>query len=167
MKKMKLTSMIIQGGLLIAFSGGFYFFTQTQIKPTEVYTYGRDISVNTVLTEGDLVKKYIPKEAVTPDMATNPKEIIGKAVTTKVYPGEYVIKQKLIKEKNIDPFELIDLSNYRKVSIPISMQEAVGGNLKKGDKVDLSFIANTEATGDGVDKEFVLCKNFSSGCPCV
>lgn len=158
MKKMRLTSMLVQGGLLVAFAGGFYFFTQTQVAPTEVYTYARDISVNTVIQEGDLVKKYVPKDAVTADMVTNKDEIVGKAIATKVYPGEYVIKQKLIEESQIDPFEQMDLSNYRKISLSVDMRDAVGGNLKKGDRVDLSFVGDAEVQGQG--KEFTYAKTF-------
>lgn len=158
MKKMRLTSMLVQGGLLVAFAGGFYFFTQTQVAPTEVYTYARDISVNTVIQEGDLVKKYIPKDAVTSDMVTDKNEVVGKAIATKVYPGEYVIKQKLIEENQIDPFEQMDLSNYRKISLSVDMRDAVGGNLKKGDKVDLSFVGTSEIQGEG--KEFTYAKTF-------
>lgn len=158
MKKMKLTSMLVQGGLLVAFAGGFYFFTQTQIAPTEVYTYARDISVNTVIQESDLTKKFVPKDAVTADMVTNKEEVIGKAIATKVYPGEYVIKQKLIEANQIDPFEQMDLSNYRKISIAVDMKDAVGGNIKKGDRVDLSFVA--EASVEGENKEFTYSKTF-------
>lgn len=157
MKNFKMTSMLIQGGLLIAFAGGFYFFTQNQIAPTEVYTYSRDISVNTVLQENDLIKKYIPKDAVTKDMITDKSQAVGKAISTKVYPGEYVIKQKLIEAKDIDPFEQIDLSNYRKISVPIEMSDAVGGNIKKGDKVDLAFVGESESA---VGKEFTYSKVF-------
>ena len=158
MKKMRLTSMLVQGGLLVAFAGGFYFFTQTQVAPTEVYTYARDISVNTVIQEGDIVKKYVPKDAVTADMVTDKNEVVGKAIATKVYPGEYVIKQKLIEESQIDPFEQMDLSNYRKISLSVDMRDAVGGNLKKGDRVDLSFVGDAEVQGQG--KEFTYAKTF-------
>lgn len=158
MKKMRLTSMLVQGGLLVAFAGGFYFFTQTQVTPTEVYTYSRDIAINTVITETDLVKKYIPKDAVTPEMVTNKEEIVGKAVATKVYPGEYVISAKLIEEKEIDPFEQMDLSNYRKISLSVDMRDAVGGNLKKGDKVDLSFVGEASNATNG--KDFTYAKTF-------
>lgn len=158
MKKLKLTSVLIQGGLLVAFAGGFYFFTQTQVKPTQVYTYTRDIQANTVIQKQDLAKKYIPSDAVTPDMVTNESEAVGKAVETKVYPGEYAIKPKLIESKKTDLLTQMDLSNYRKISIEVEMKDAVGGNLKKGDTVDLAFVGQGQ-TKSG-DSEFTYAKTF-------
>lgn len=156
MKKMKLTSILIQGGLLIAFAGGFYYVTQTQVKPTNVYTFSRDISANTVLTEGDLVKKAVPKDAVTKNMVTNKSDIVGKAISTKAFPGEYVVNQMLIAPKDIDAFSKMDLSTYRKISIPVDMKEAVGGNLKKGDKVDLTYTSKIDTN----DKDYTYAKTF-------
>ncbi|WP_368263327.1 Flp pilus assembly protein CpaB [Clostridium disporicum] len=161
MKKMKVTSMLLQGGLLVAFAGGFYFFTQTQVAPTEVYVFSRDISANTVISQSDLVKKYVPKDAITSDMVTNTEEVVGKAIATKAYPGEYVIKQMLVEADDIDPFEQMDLSNYRKVSISVDMKDAVGGNLKKGDTVDLVFVGQAESdNGAGEKTEFTYSKTF-------
>lgn len=158
MKKTKLTTMLIQGGLLVAFAGGFYFFTQTQIQPVQVYTYARDISVNTVLTEQDVTAKHIPRDAVTSEMVLNKDEIVGKAVTTKVFPNEYVIEQKLVEASAIDPFEKMDLSNYRRIAIAVDMDEALGGNLKRGDKVDLAFVGEGESKESG--EEFTYSKTF-------
>ena len=158
MKKTKLTSLLIQGGLLLAFSSGFYVFTQMQVKPMDIYVYTKDISANTVLQESDLSKKTIPADAVTKNMITDKKDAVGKVVATKVYPGQYAIKQNLIEENEVDPFEKIDLSTYRKISIAIEMEDAVGGNLKRGDRVDLSFVASAEVEDE--DKEFTYAKTF-------
>lgn len=137
MKKMKLAKMLIQGAITVAFAGGIYVYTQGQVKPQEVFVYSRDIPINTVISEGDLTKKYIPKDAVTNDMITNKDEIVGKAVVTKSFPGQYAIKQQLVEPNNIDPFENMDLTQYRKVSIEVPSKDAIGGNIKRGDRVDL------------------------------
>lgn len=158
MKKTKLASILVQGALLVAFAGGFYVFTQAQVKPQEVYVYSRDIPVNTVIQEGDLVKKHIPRDAVTNDMVTNKEDVVGKAVSTKSFPGQYVIKPQLVNPEDTDPFEQMDLSNYRKISIETESKDAVGGNLKRGDKVDLAFVK--KSAGKTNSDEFTYSKIF-------
>ena len=150
MKKIKIAKMLVQGAVTVLFAGGIYVYTQTQVKPQEVYKYSRDLPVNTIIQEGDLVKEFIPKDAVTPDMITNKEDIVGKAVSSKAYPGQYAIKQQLVEPNDIDPFETMDLTNYRRVSIEIPAQDAVGGNIKKGDRVDLVSIREGEEANSDV-----------------
>lgn len=152
MKKNKLISTLIQFGLLVVFAGGFVYLQKTQVAPTEVYTFSRDIPVNTIIQEGDLKKTYIPNDGVQSNFIVNKDEIIGKAVTTKVFAGQYVVSPQLIDPDDIDPFEKIDLSNLRKITISVEMPNAIGGNIKKGDRVDLQFIGEGKANNDNSGK---------------
>lgn len=156
MKKMKVATMLIQGVVLIASVGGFYVYTQKQIKPQEVYQFSREVPVNTKLQEADLVKKYVPSDAVMLDMITDKNEAINKCVIVKGFAGQYIINEQLVKPEDIDPFTKIDLSTYRKISIPIDSKDAVGGNLKKGDNVDLTYISQSDS-GNG---SFTYAKTF-------
>lgn len=148
MKKIKLAKILVQGVFTVAFAGGIVIYTQAQVKPQEVYVFSRDIPVNTVIQSGDLTKKYIPSDAVTPDMIVNIDEVVGKAVITKSFPGQYVIKQQLVNADETDPLEDMDLTNYRKVSVEISSEDAIGGNIKKGDRVDLLAVREGERSGE-------------------
>ena len=162
MKKNKLAFTLIQAGLLVVFAGGFLFLTKTQVKPTTVYEFSRDIPSKTVITDGDLVKVAIPSDAVTSSMVQSKKDIVGKALTSDAFKGQYIIEQQLVNKEKIDPFKKMDLTNYRKISIPVKMETAVGGNLKKGDKVDLTFIKKGTAEDKNVSSgnEFTYAKTF-------
>lgn len=148
MKSKKLVSTLIQVGLLVVFAGGFVYLQKTQVAPTEVYTFSRDIPVNTVIQEGDLKKTYIPSDGVQSNFVVNKDEIVGKAVTTKVFAGQYVVSPQLINPEDTDPFEKIDLSNLRKITVSVDVSSAIGGNIKKGDRVDLQFIGEAKSNGD-------------------
>lgn len=156
MKKMKVATMLIQGVVLIASVGGFYVYTQKQINPQEVYAFSREIPAKTKIQDADLVKKYIPRDAVTPDMITDKSQAIDKCLTVTGFTSQYVVTEQLVNEEDIDPFAKIDLSTYRKISIPIESKDAVGGNLKKGDKVDLTYISQ----GDSGSGTFTYAKTF-------
>lgn len=153
MKTKKLATTLVQVGLLIVFAGGFVVLQKTQVAPKEVYTFSRDIPVNTVVQEGDIKKIYIPNDGVQSNFVTNKDEIIGKAVTTKVFAGQYIVNQQLINPDEADPFEKIDLSNLRKITVPVEASTAVGGNIKRGDRVDVQFIGEAEPKSeDNTDK---------------
>lgn len=158
MKKNKLISTLIQLGLLVVFAGGFVYLQKTQVAPTEVYVFSRDIPVNTVIQEGDLKKTYIPSDGVQSNFVVNKDEIVGKAVTTKVFAGQYVVSPQLINPEDTDPFEQIDLSNLRKITISVDVSSAIGGNIKKGDRVDLQFIGEGKSNGD--NDKVIYTKTF-------
>ncbi|HCL4480270.1 TPA: Flp pilus assembly protein CpaB [Clostridium botulinum] len=160
MKSKKIAMLIAQIGLVIAFTGGFYIFNQKQVKPTQVWTFSRDIPVNTQITDGDLKKVTIPAQAVTPDFALDKNKIVGKYVNTKVFEGEYAINKNFIGKNKIDPFQSIDLTKLRKISVPINYVDGLGGNIKKGDKVDLVFVGNGKKAGQSGEKDFTYAKAF-------
>lgn len=160
MKTKQVAITIAQMGAVILFAGGFYYFTQKQMEPTTVWQFNRDIPANTQVTEGDLVKTTIPAQAVTKGFALEAKDIVGKYNNTKLVAGEYALKKKLVDKKNIDPFESMDLTKYRKVSLPINYIDGLGGNVKRGDKVDLVFVGEGEKAGAGSTKGFKYSKAF-------
>lgn len=158
MKKINIISALLQGVVLIGTVGGFYIYTQKEVNPQEVYVYNRSLSANTIIQDSDLLKKYVPGDAITEDMIRDKGEAVGKCVITKTFQNEYVNKQALVDPDSIDPFSQIDLSKYRKISLPIDSKDAVGGNVHKGDKVDLAYI-NEADNGNG---SFVYAKTFMS-----
>src|SRR5690606_29499247 len=86
----------------------------------------------------------------------NKKDIVGKYNNTKVFNGEFVINNNLVAKEEVDPFESIDLTKLRMVTIPATYEDTLGGNIKSGDRVDLIYIGK----GDGTDKDFTYGKTF-------
>jgi pilus assembly protein CpaB len=156
MKGKKVAMMFLQGSAVLLFAGGFYVYTEKQIEPVPAYQFNRDIAPNTQISESDLMKVEVPKKGVNPTFALDKDEIIGKYNSTKVFKSEYVIKPNLVKKENIDPFESIDLTKLRKISIPVTYSEGLGGNIKKGDRIDLVYIGEENKN----EKNFSYSKTF-------
>ena len=156
MKGKKIAMMFLQGSAVLLFAGGVYVYTEKQIEPVTAYQFNRDIAPNTQISESDLIKVEVTKKGLNPSFELDKKEIIGKYNSTKVFKSEYVIKPKLVKKENIDPFESIDLTKLRKISIPVTYSEGLGGNLKKGDRIDLVYNGKESAN----DKSFSYSKTF-------
>lgn len=141
-------------------------YTNSLIKPTEVFVYTRDIAdVSQPLKASDIKKVKVPASAVSKDFAKNEKDIIGKHVDSKVKAGQYVYKSQLIDHEEVDVFATMDLSKYRKISLPISYVDGFSGNIKRGDKIDLVYIGGgtKEATEDDISSEggnFTYAKVF-------
>lgn len=159
MKKKKTMILILQILLVIGFGFSFITYVKNEVQPTEVYVFSKDLPTNTEITAEHLKKVVIPAKAVTPDFVRSSKDIIGKCINTKVYEGQYVISKVLTDKKNIDPFESIDLTKLRKISLPINFVDGLAGNIKRGDKVDLLFVGK----GKKDNKEFVYSKVFLQG----
>lgn len=163
MKGKKIAMMLLQASGVVLFAGGFYVYTQNQIEPVKVYQFSRDISPNTKISESDLVQVDIPEKAVNPTFELDPNKIVGKYNATKVFKNEYVIKDKIVKKEDVDPFESIDLTKLRKVSIPVSYSEGIGGNIKRGDRIDLVYVGEAEKKENGESKgQFSYSKTFMS-----
>lgn len=145
------------GGFVILFVALVFYYTQSQIEPVTVYKFSRDIQPNTEIVDSDLVPDTIPKSALQANMVTNKKDIIGMYNNTKVFAGEFVIKQNLVKKEEVDPFESIDLTKLRKITIPATYETAVGGNIKRGDTVDLIYIGKGRKDGGS---EFIYAKTI-------
>lgn len=156
MKGKKVAMMFLQGSAVLLFAGGFYVYTEKQIEPVPAYQFNRDIAPNTQISESDLMKVEVPKKGVNPTFALDKDEIIGKYNSTKVFKSEYVIKSNLVKKENIDPFESIDLTKLRKISIPVTYSEGLGGNIKRGDSIDLVYIGKESKN----EKQFSYSKTF-------
>ncbi|MFI3211227.1 MAG: hypothetical protein R3Y64_09315, partial [Peptostreptococcaceae bacterium] len=161
MKKTMVFTTLLQGGLLIAFTGCLFMVSQNQVKPVDTYVYSREISRSTQLSEADFKRITIPNDGVTSNMITDKDELIGKHLTTNVFSGEYIDKRHLSVQ--LDPFDnLENASELRKISIEVDMANAAGGNVKRGDKIDLAYTTKTKGIDQetGQTIEFTYTKTF-------
>lgn len=163
MKKKRRIVLLIQIILVVLSVFLLIQYTNKQVELTDVYVYSRDINdVSDKLTKEDVKKVSIPITAISKDFALKEEEIVGKHVDSKVRAGQYVYKNQLIELDEVDVFETMDLSEYRKISLPISFVDGFAGNIKRGDRVDLVY------TGEGLkvdeesleDKEYKYSKVF-------
>lgn len=155
-KNKKFIMLILQLGLMGMFVIGTYHFTQKELTPTDVYVFTKKMNKNAELEASDFRKIQVPSKAVGKDFLTDKEfeEIKNgnMVITTNVEAGQYAYKSQIGSSNKVDPFEKLDLSKYRKVSIPVSYETAVSGEIKRGDKVDLAYISKIEDSGAGASK---------------
>lgn len=153
-KNKKFIMLMLQLGLMGAFVLGTYHFTQKELTPTDVYVFAKKMNKNAELEASDFRKIQIPSKAVTKDFLTakEMEEIKkgSKVVTTNVQAGQYAYKNQIGDSTKVDPFEKIDLSKYRKISLPVSYETALAGDIKRGDRVDLAYIGEVESSNSDV-----------------
>ena len=163
-KKLLLT-LALQGLVLIALGGMLYSYVQGQLKPMTVYQFKDRIAVNTLIDNSNfktyVEEKIISQRDFTSNMIVDKNEILGKCVTSTHYPEQLIYKEFLTLPNYIDIFETMDMSGYRKIALSVDYVETFGGNISKGDKVDLLFIGQGETKDESGDTtEFTYSKTF-------
>lgn len=166
-KNKKFIMLILQLGLMGMFVVGTYHFTQKELTPTDVYVFTKKMNKNAELEASDFRRVQIPNKAVGRDFLTEKEfeEIKNgnMVITTNVEAGQYAYKSQIGPSNKVDPFEKLDLSKYRKISIPVSYETAVSGEIKRGDKIDLAYISKIEDSGTGISEEGTYSTIFMQG----
>lgn len=146
MKKKRIIVMVVQLVIIIAFAVSLITHTNNKIDDVTIFKYANDISANTLITKNDVRSARVPRGAMTAGMEFDSRDdIVGMYTRTNVYKGTTVYDIQLINEDITDPFASIDLSNYRKYSIPVSFEGTFGGSVARGDKIDLIFVGDIDA----------------------
>lgn len=145
---------LVQLALVGFFSVGMYSYMQKELNPATVYVYKNRLTKNSEIEISDLTTKTIPANAKDSSFLSEKDiEKIKQGImvaATDVEPGQYAYSNQVKEGKKVDPFETMDLTNYRKITIPVSYETSVAGEIEKGDKVDLVFVGDVESTtGDG------------------
>lgn len=154
MKKKRIIILLLQIILIVISVFLLIGYTQQQIRPTEVFVYNVDMDDSSIpLTIENVKKVTIPVKAITKDFALKEEDIIGKHIDSKVRKGQYVYKSQLIEKEEVDIFSIMDLSKYRKISLPITLIDGFAGNIKKGDKVDLVYTGEGNLQNDNASGE--------------
>lgn len=160
----KIILTIVEIAIIIGVALGFFSYSQKSMEPTTIYVFSREMKTNTILTEKDFVSKQVPTKGLLENQITNVDDILGYALTTNVYSGEPIMKDHLVKAEDIDIFESMDLSNYRKFSIDASNLKDSPNNIVRGDKIDLIYVGSFDVD-DNIDEyinaDHVLTDKFT------
>lgn len=147
--KKKMIILAIQILAVIIFVMSYKSYTDTVMKPINVYMWAREIGENIQIKESDIIVGKVSSTDYTANMilTSDAKSIIGSYTTSKVYPDTYIY-YKQIGEANVTAadFANLDLTNARVISIPCSVANDAGADFSEGDKIDLIFTANGSAT---------------------
>lgn len=160
--KMKIV-IIVQFLVVIGAMVAFFLYTEKEVKPVKVFVYTQNMSENQLITEESIEQIEIPAKAVHDGFALQPKDIIGKFAGSALGQGQYVYKSQLIEDEEKDIFADMDMSNYRKISLNVNYATTFGGDIKRGDAIDLVFTGSGTARNDeGQDSNFRYSKTFLS-----
>lgn len=149
----KLAILLVEIALLGFFTIGMYSFNKKQISLVEVYVYKNKITKNSEMEASDFKTKMIPVKAKDSGFLTEKDmekiKAGGMVASTDVSPGQYAYSSQIQEGDKVDPFETIDLTRYRKITIPVTYDTSIAGEIKKGDTVDLVYTGVVEnAVGD-------------------
>lgn len=169
MKKKKMLILAIQIILIIGFSLSFFSYIQSEVEPMNAYIYTRDMPSGSKITVDDIKVVSIPRKAfVSKDFALNSADIIGRYTNTKVYKGHFVYESQLEDLGSLDPLARLDLSGYRKIGLAVDYVTGLGGDLRRGDRVDLAYTGEGKTKADdGMESTFVYSKIFMQDIPVV
>lgn len=161
MRKKRILVIALEFVLVVAVVAGMMFYVGQMTQPTPVYIFNKPMVTADVVTERDLSVVEIPKNGISTDFILERDQIVGKVLTTEVRAGQYVLGDFLSDEEKLDPFKVLDLSKMRMISFSIEMEEALAGNINRGDQVDLIFIGKSSDVA--TNREFTYSKIFMQG----
>lgn len=168
MKKKKFIGLVLQ--VFIAFLCLFsvVIYSNSTIKPVKVYKYNKDFLQNDIITKNDLEAVQIPKAALNsiPNIITdeNINEVFLEEdntvmiADTKLYKDTIAVSNAIVPDYNADPFaDIKNYGEYRMVSLPITYSDAFGGDIARGDMVDLIHIREIkDGNGSSIKSEKFL-----------
>lgn len=160
-KKKRIAMIIIWAALTIGFGVFSWHMREEALNPVTVYRIAQEIPLNSKIGVTDFQPVEIPGDAVTGDMVTDPEEIVNSELhaSTRLLPGQYAVNGMFVKSEDVDPFAVADLTNMRQVTVPVGYVKGLGGNVRKGDKVDLVYIGSGQ--GGEVGSDYVYSRTFA------
>lgn len=146
--KKKIVILLIQLFAIVLFVISYKSYTDTIMKPIEVFMFSRNIEEGTKITEKDIVIGTVSSTNYNSSMilSSDASSIIGRYTTTKVFSSNYCYVEQFGDLNETDSFSSLDLSNARIISLPVDMLNDSGGYLGEGDKIDLIFSGQGEST---------------------
>lgn len=140
---------------LVFIIGGFVLVTMVNdkldLQTAYVYTKKIDGTSNRIsdriIQKEDIQEIQIQKGSIPENAALDKDEIIGKTVNTIVYPQTYVYTEQINAEDEDVFGELYknsDIGKLRTCTVEMSLENALGGNLKPGDRVDLTYLSTKD-----------------------
>lgn len=144
--------------VVIGFTAWSWIAREQALEPVTVYRITQEIPLNSRVGMSDFQAVEVPGQAVSSDMIRNPEEVVDLHASTRLLPGQYAIDGMFVEADEVDPFETADLTQMRQITIPASYVDALGGNIARGDVIDLVYVG-TGRTDDG--GEYTYSRTFA------
>lgn len=105
----------------------------------DVVAAGQDIPARTLITPEMLAMETIPQRYFLESYILNPSDIIGWVTLVDVHEGNYLLREMVDQNAGLGPGE-------RAVSIAVNQVTSVGGNVRPGNRVDVTVSYEDEAS---------------------
>lgn len=115
------------------------------------------IPARTIITAEQLEIKSVPREAVTPDLATEIDAVLGMITKSELIQGEPVNVNRLFRKGDKLSLSAIIPKGMRAITIPVDEVIGVAGFVKPGEKVDL--IGTMQPKGKGESSSWTLLQD--------
>lgn len=162
MKKNKRIAMVILWlGLTIGFTIFSWKAREQALEPVTVYRIAQEIPLNSKIGATDFQAVEVPGDAVTDNMVKDPEAIVNEGLhaSTRLLTGQYAVNEMFVPVEDVDPFEVVDLTEMRQVTVPVDYVDALGGNIKKGDRIDLVYVG--EEGGNAGSDGYTYSRTFA------
>jgi len=139
------------GGLLLALlAGGLAFVAvmqaasspkaKSEAPKVRVVVAAREIPLQTPIADADVAVREVPPEVVPEGALTDPKDAVGKIVTTPVARDEILVGQRLLKPDYVGPQAAL-VMDPKKVLVALPAADLLSqlDIIRAGDRVDLMF----------------------------
>lgn len=139
----------------LAAAAGVYFYLDRMEETyrrtgdfTTVVVARQHIPARTTIKREALTYREVPAAYVHPDAYRKIEELVGKASTAEIFPGEQILKPRTaaVGEASED-LALALHPGERAVSVAVDEVSGVSGLLKVGDRVDVAVTFDLEAAG--------------------
>jgi len=136
----KFLSAVVILGVVVAALSGIYAKRQFErfVITTTVVTAKVDIPSHAVIPSELLTTREVPKSFLGEPIAKTAQEVAGKVTLAPIKAGSLIYLNQLV---NLSQWRLSGNPTLEIISFPISPERAVGGQIKRGNKINIYRIA--------------------------
>ena len=130
-------------GLALA-AGGIYYLDTREVT---VVLAAADLRVGATVSEASLTTRRVHPGDVPPGAILDVADAVGRVVAWPVLDGQYIPRRALTRNRAALIGGLSVPPGYHAISVPVTAVEAVGGELRPGDLVDVLAVVRNQQPG--------------------
>jgi len=122
--------------LAVALAAGQYAYQQYDrlVTTTEIVVPSVALPPYSLITAGDLTLRALPRPLLHEPIYTKPSELVGKVTTARLAAGQLIYRHQAVEAGQ---FRLADDPTLEVVSFPVQVEQAVGGQVRPGSRVNI------------------------------
>jgi len=114
------------------------------------------LSPGRAIGSADLDTKWLPADAIPAGTITDAAAALGRYPRGPIWPGQLLLASTIAPTNAAFDSGLIPPTGYRAVAIPVTAQEALGGAIAPGARVDVIAIPAAGRAADGQATELLI-----------